>query len=65
MAYSNEEREKVLSEASKKENEFRGMNIAFAYHMYDIMRLQLEELHRLANAVESIEISLRQVKQSQ
>lgn len=60
MSYNPEERESVLFEASKKENEFRTMNIAFAYHMYDIMRLQLEELHRIANSMESIKVILQE-----
>lgn len=54
MAYTEADRKNVLEEANKKENEFRTMNMAFAYNLYDIMRLQLEELHRMANAMESI-----------
>ncbi len=65
MSYSSEEREKVLNEASKKENDFRGMNISFAYHMYDIMRLQLEELHRIADSMESIKTNLLKEQQNQ
>ena len=65
MAYTEAERTQVLAKANNKENEFRGVSAAFAYHLYDIMRLQLEELHRLANAVESIAVNLHGEQQNQ
>lgn len=54
MSYTESERNKVIEQSEKFDNKLAGVNLAFAYNLYDIMRLQLEELHRIANTMESI-----------
>lgn len=65
MSYTENERNKVLEQSKKFDNKLIGVNLAFAYNLYDIMRLQLEELHRIGNAMESIYKIINQEQQNQ
>lgn len=65
MPYSEEDRKEVIKQAQSFENQMKGMNMAFAYNMYDIMRLQLEELHRIGDTMESILQTIRSAQQNQ
>ena len=52
ISYPN--RDYVLEQSASAVNQMKNMNLAFGYSLYDVSRLQLEELHRIANAMESI-----------
>lgn len=65
MAYSEEDRKNVLERSENKENKRQCVNLAFAYSMYDIMRLQLEELHRIGDTMESILSIIQQEQKNQ
>lgn len=65
MAYSQKAREQVLKNINDVSYQNRNINLSFGYVMYDLMRLQLEELHRIANAMESLAENFNQVQQNQ
>jgi hypothetical protein len=52
--YQDDQRQKVLKMAKNPENNLKTVPLSFAYYMYDIMRVQTEELHLLRKEVESI-----------
>lgn len=52
--YPPKDREEVIRKSKEIENQMRTVNLGFAYNMYDIMRLQLEELNRIGNTMELI-----------
>lgn len=52
--YSDEDRKKVIEQSKEFKNHMQGVSQAFAYNMYDVMRLQLEELHRIGDTMESM-----------
>ena len=54
MSYPEEERRAVAEQARNATNKKSLVSLAFAYNMYDVMRLQLEELQRIGNTMESI-----------
>jgi hypothetical protein len=54
FSYSDEQRKEVLEMAENPKNNLIGVPLSLAYHMYDIMRVQTEELHLLRKEMESI-----------
>lgn len=54
MGYSDNDRNEILAQSKSEINRMQTVNLGFAYNMYDIMRLQLEELHHIRNAMESM-----------
>ena len=45
MSYLQKDREKIINQSKQEHNKNVPLNMALGYNLYDIMRLQLEELH--------------------
>lgn len=62
--YLNEEREKILKMAKDERNSLIPINLSLGYSLYDLLRVELEELHRIGDAVESIRNAIQQEEQN-